>query len=174
MNPMQEIRIEKLTLNIGTGGPGETMDKSTRLLKNLTGMQPVETTTKKRIPGWSIRPGLNIGCKVTLRREKAEKFLSRLLEAKNNTLKPKNFDKNGNFSFGIGEYLDIPEAEYDMKIGIIGLEVAVTLSRPGFRISKRKIHRKKIPNEIRITKEEAVNFITSKYSIKVAEEDDYK
>jgi len=167
MNPMREIRIEKITLNIGTGGPGEVMEKSTRLLKNLTGMKPIETTTKKRIPGWSIRPGLSIGCKVTLRGKKAEDFLSRLLEAKNKTLKQKNFDKNGNFSFGIPEYLDIPEAEYDMKVGIIGLETAVTLSRPGFRITKRKIHSKKLPNKVRISKDEAIKFVKAKYSIEV-------
>ena len=171
MNPMQEIRIEKLTLNIGTGGPGERMEKALLLLKNLTGMKPVQTTTKKRIAGWGIRPGLSIGCKVTVRGKKAEEFLERLLDAKNKTLKSDNFDKNGNFSFGISEYLDIPGAEYDIKVGIIGFEVAITLSRPGFRISKRRIHRKKLPNKIRITKEEAINFITTKYPIQVVQEE---
>jgi len=174
MNPMQQIRIEKLTLNIGTGGPGEPMEKAIKLLKNLTGMKPIETTTKKRIAGWKLRPGLSIGCKITLRGKKAEEFFLRLLDAKNKTLSINNFDKNGNFSFGIPEYLDIPGAEYDIKIGIIGLETAVTLSRPGFRISKRRIHKNKIPNKIRITKEEAINFMTQKYSIKVIEEDDNK
>ena len=171
MNPMQQIKLEKVTMNIGTGGPGENMDKSLKLLTNLTGMKPIQTKTKKRIPGWGIRPGLNIGCKVTMRGKKAEEFLARLLEAKNKTLKPSNFDKNGNFSFGIVEYLDIPDAEYDIEVGIIGFEVAVTLSRPGFRINKRRIYKKKLPRKIRIIKDDAINFMKSKYSIKVGEEE---
>lgn len=168
---MQQIRLEKLTFNIGTGGPGEKMDKAIKLLTHLSGMKPVQTKTKKRIPGWAIRPGLSIGCKVTMRGEKAEKFLARLLEAKSKTLKPSNFDDNGNFSFGILEYLDVPGIEYDIQIGIIGFEVAVTLSRRGFRISKRRIHSKKLPRKIRITKDEAIIFMKSNYSIRVGEEE---
>ncbi len=171
MNVMQEIRIEKVTLNMGTSGPGERMEKAIRLLKNLTNIKPIQTTTKKRIPSWGIRPGLNIGCKVTLRGKRAEEFLIRLLQAKNNTLSPKNFDDGGNFSFGIAEYLDVPGAEYDMQVGIIGFEIAVTLSRPGFRISKRRVHKKRVPRKIRIKKEEAMHFMKSKYSINVGEEE---
>lgn len=169
MNLMNELRVEKITLNIGTGGPGEKMDKAVKLLQNLTGMKPIQTTTKKRIPGWSIRPGLSIGCKTTIRGKKAEEFLTRLIAAKNKTLKLSNFDKNGNLSFGIEEYLDIPGVEYDMQIGIIGLEAAITLSKRGFRIGKRKIKKTKVPNKIRITKTEAINFMKSKYSINIEE-----
>ena len=168
---MEQIRIEKVTLNMGTGGPGENMDKAVRLLTNLSGMKSVQTKTKKRIPGWGIRPGLAIGCKVTMRGKKAEDFLSRLLEAKSKRLKPSNFSESGSISFGIPEYLDIPNVEYDIKIGIIGLEASVTLARPGFRISKRKIHQKKLPLKVRITKDEAIEFLKSKYSITVGEEE---
>lgn len=167
MNQMQEIYVEKVTLNIGVGGPGENLEKATRLLQNLTNMKPVSTTTKKRIPGWGLRPGLKIACKVTTRGEKAKELLKKLLAAKDNVLKEKNFDKSGNFSFGIAEYLDIPGAEYDMKVGIIGLESAVTLARPGFRIKKRKIMARRIPKHHEITKEDAINFVREKYSIDV-------
>src|SRR3989344_3721924 len=171
MNPMQQIRIEKLTLNIGTGGPGEKMEKALRLLKSITGAKPVKTTTKKRIAGWGLRPGLNIGCKVTLRGKKAEELFIRLLQAKNNTLSQEKFDEQGNFSFGIAEYLDVPKVEYDIQIGIIGFETAVTLSRPGFRISKRRIYKKKLPKKVHITKEESIDFMRSKYSVTVGEEE---
>ena len=171
MNVIQQIRVEKITLNMGTGGPGEKMEKAIRLLKNITGRKPVQTKTKKRIPSWGIRPGLSIGSKVTMRKKNAEEFLLRLLQAKNNILLRKHFDENGNFSFGIAEYLDIPVAEYDMQVGIIGFEVAVTLSRPGYRIAKRRINRKKLPKKMRITKEEAIAFMKSKYSLMIKEED---
>jgi len=52
MNRMKEIKIEKITLNVGTGGPGENLDKALKLLKNITKAKPVPTTTKRRIPGW--------------------------------------------------------------------------------------------------------------------------
>ncbi len=171
MNKMQEIKIEKVTLNIGAGGPGEKMEKALKLLEKLSGMKPIQTTTKKRIAGWGIRPELAIGCKVTLRKKMAEEFFNRLMEAKNRILKLTNFDDSGNFSFGIAEYLDVPGAEYDMQIGIIGFEAAVTLSRPGYRISKRKIQKRRIPKKVRITRDEAIRFMESKYKVKVIEEE---
>ena len=76
----------------------------------------------------------------------------------------------GNISFGIHEYMDIPGAKYDPKIGMMGLEVCVTLERPGFRIKRRKIMKKKIPNKQKITKEESVEFIIKKFNIKMGEE----
>jgi len=164
---MREIKIEKVTLNMGTGEPGEKLDKAVKLLKSISGENPVKTVTQKRIPTWKIRPGLNIGTKVTLRKEKAQKMLKRLLQAKNNQLKESNFDENGNFAFGIKEYLDIPEAKYDAEIGIIGLEVAVTLQRPGFRIKRRMVKPKKIPKKHRITKQEAIEFMKKNYGIEV-------
>lgn len=169
MNKMQEIRIEKVTLNIGTGGPGESLDKAVKLLQNLTEMKPILTKTKKRIPGWGIRPGLHIGCKVTLRKKKAEDFFKRLITAKSKKLAISNFDTNGNFSFGVSEYLDIPGAEYDMTVGIIGLEAAITLSRAGARISRRRIRPRKLQKKQRVSREEAISFIRQKYLVEVEE-----
>ena len=81
MNPMKEIRIEKITLNIGVGQAGEKLEKAAKLLQNLADAKVVQTKSKKRIPGWGLRIGLPIGCKVTLRGKKAEEMLSRLLVA---------------------------------------------------------------------------------------------
>lgn len=171
MNKMKEIKIEKVTLNLGTGGPGEPLEKAMKLLNKITNMKPVETKSKKRIPGWGIRPGLSIGAKVTLREKKAEELLKKLLEAKGNKLSPKNFDKNGNLSFGIEEYLDIPGIEYDMSIGIIGLEAAITLARPGYRIKLRPIKKRKISKKHKITKQDAIEFIKTKFNTKIGEEE---
>ena len=110
MNPMRAIRIEKVTLNIGAGKDQTKLEKGMLLLKNITGINPVKTVTKKRIPNWGIRPGLPIGCKLTLRKQKAKEILLRLLDAKNNTLQEFQFDNKGNIAFGIHEYIDIPSA----------------------------------------------------------------
>ena len=164
MNKMKEIRIEKVTLNIGTGGPGEKLEKGMKLLNKIAGMKVVSTITKKRIPTWDIRPGLQIGCKVTLRGQRAEELLRKLLKAGAEKINALKFDKFGNFSFGIPEYLDVEGIEYDASIGIIGFDVAVTLERPGFRIKKRRSRRRKISKLHLISKEEAINFIKQKYN----------
>lgn len=168
---MKNIRIEKLTLNIGCGKDQSRLDKAIALLKNITGIVPIKTFTKKRIPEWGLRPGLAIGCKITLRKKSARELLIRLLKAKDNILKESTFSDSGNVSFGISEYIDIPDVKYDPKIGIIGLEACLTLERPGFRIKKRKVQKKKIPKKHIITKEDAIKFIETKFKVKVGEEE---
>ncbi len=171
MYPMKEIKIEKVTLNVGAGKEQTKLEKGILLLKNITGISPVKTFTNKRIPTWGLRPGLPIGCKLTLRKKRAEEILSRLLDAKDNKLSPHQFDKEGNIAFGIPEYIDIRDVKYDPKIGIIGLEVCVTLERPGFRIKRRGIMKRKIPNKHRITKEEAVEFIKKRFNVEVGDKE---
>src|SRR3989338_3253632 len=139
MNKMREIRIENVTLNIGAGKEQSRLDKGIILLKSITGIEPIKTYTNKRIPEWGLRPGLPIGCKLTLRKNKAIELLKRFFEAKDNSLKISQLDNNGNISFGIHEYIDIPGIKYDPKIGIIGLEVCITLERPGYRVKRRRL-----------------------------------
>ncbi|MFQ5474651.1 MAG: 50S ribosomal protein L5, partial [Candidatus Nanoarchaeia archaeon] len=86
MNKMECIGIEKVTLNIGAGKDTQKLDKGMVLLKELTGKAPTKTVTNKRIAAWALRPGLPIGCKVTIRGDEAKKILSRLLYAKDNKL----------------------------------------------------------------------------------------
>ncbi|MDD5253603.1 MAG: 50S ribosomal protein L5 [Candidatus Nanoarchaeia archaeon] len=164
---MRNIKIEKVTLNIGTGEPGLKLENAIYLLKKITNAQPVECASKKRIPTWGVRPGLVIGCKVTIRKKEAEELLKRLFIASEKKLSSKKFDNNGNFSFGVAEYIDIPGMEYDPKVGIIGLEAAVTLERPGFRIKKRKVHKAKIPTRTKITKKDAMDFIKEKFGVEI-------
>lgn len=167
---MREIRIEKVTLNVGAGKDQAKLEKGVKLLKNITGINPVKTSTNKRIPEWGIRPGLPIGCKITLRKENAIQLLKRLLIAKDNKLKTTQFDDHGNIAFGIQEYIDIPGVSYDHEIGIMGLEVCVTLERPGFRIKRRRICKRKIHRKHNITKQEAIDFMKKTFSTEIGEE----
>ena len=170
MNKMKEIRIEKLTLNMGIGEPGDKLKKASKLLSAASGKKPVSTKSYKRIPTWGVRPGLEIGTKVTLRGDDAENMIKRLFKAIENKLKINSFDKQGNFSFGIKEYIDIPELEYDPEIGIVGMEVAVTLERPGYRVKKRKYQRAKLGKNHRITKDESIDYIQNKFGVNVGED----
>ena len=169
---MKEIRIEKLTLNIGAGEAGDKLDKASSLLNAITKKKPIQTKSYKRIPTLGVRPGLAIGTKVTIRRQ-SEELLKRLFTAVNNTLKSSRFSEN-TFSFGVPEYIDIPGTKYDANIGIIGLEVAVTLERKGYRIKRRRIQTKKIPKAHSISKEEAIEFVKSKFNIKIEDQNDNK
>ena len=171
MNAMRNVRIEKVTLNIGSGKEQSNLEKGIKLLKAITGVTPMKTLATKRIPTWGLRPGLPIGCKITLRKKAARALLARLLEAKDNVLKPGQFDEHGNLAFGIHEYIDIPDITYDPEIGIIGLEVCVTLERPGFRIKRRKIMKKKIPSRHKLNKDEAIAFVKKEFNVQVGEEE---
>ena len=170
MNPMKNIRIEKVTLNIGAGKDQSRLEKGMSLLTAVSNTTPVKTVTHKRIQEWGLRPGLPIGCKVTLRRSKAKDMLPKLLDAIDNTLAKRQFDGNGNLSFGIHEYIEIPGVKYDPKIGIMGLEVCVTLERAGYRIKRRKLLARKIPQRHRISQQEAIDFMSANFKIKIEEE----
>ncbi|MBW2995362.1 50S ribosomal protein L5 [Candidatus Woesearchaeota archaeon] len=168
-NKMREIKIEKVTLNFGAGKDADLLDKGVALIKMISGKNPVKTVTTKRIPEWGLRPGLPLGCKITLRGNEAETLLLRLMKAKDNNLKTESFGA-GNFSFGIPEYIDIQDVKYMPELGIIGFEVAVTLKRPGFRIKYRKKQKQRINSRQSISKEETIQFAKEKLKIQVGEE----
>ncbi|MBS3128580.1 50S ribosomal protein L5 [Candidatus Woesearchaeota archaeon] len=170
MNPMQTVRIEKVTLNVGAGKDQAKLEKGVQIIKQITGIDPVKTITKKRIPAWGLRPGLPIGCKVTLRKQAAQELLGRLLHAKDHALQESQFDQAGNISFGIPEYIDIKGSKYDPKIGIMGLQVCVTLEKPGFRVKKRSLRKSGIGKQQLITKEEAKLFMQKHFQVKIGEQ----
>ncbi len=166
-NSMRSIRMEKITLNFGAGKEHAKLEKGVKLLKKLTGIEPVKTVTMKRIPTWGLRPGLPIGCKLTLRKAQANELLARLIAAREHRLDGKQFDNQGNLSFGIPEYIDVPGMKYDPELGILGFEVCVTLERAGFRIKKRRINTRRVPQCHRVTKEEAMGFMENAYKVTV-------
>jgi large subunit ribosomal protein L5 len=161
-NPMREIKIEKVVLSVG--GLGDQLEKGVRLLKYLTDRKPAKTSSKKRIPSLGVRPKLEIGAVVTIRK-RAEEILKKMLAAVDNQLKKKQLSEN-NFSFGIKEYIEIPGTEYQRDIGIIGFDVTVVFKRAGRRVKLRKIKRGKIPKRQVITKEEIIKFMEENFNTK--------
>lgn len=164
---MREILIEKVTMNMGVGAPGEKLEYAKELIKRLTGRTPVETLAKRREPVFKLRKGMPIGAKVTLRRAPAREFLEKALLAKRRTLSQNNFDKTGNFAFGVAEYIDFPGAKYDPAMGMLGFDVAVTLMRKGKRVAHRKLMRSKVGHKHRITKDDAIEYARSVLNIKI-------
>jgi large subunit ribosomal protein L5 len=171
MNAMQMPRIEKLTLNIGAGKDQAKLEKGVQLLKHITGIDPIKTVTSKRIPNWGLRPGLPIGCKLTLRKQFAKELIKRFLEAKKKTLLLSQFDNFGNISFGIEEYIDIPGVAYKPEIGVLGLQVCITLEKPGHRIKRRTFLKKQIGKNHIVTKQNAIDFMKKEFGINVIEKE---
>ena len=165
---MREILIEKVTVNIGVGQPGDRLEHAKTLLSRLTAnRKPVETTAKRREPVFKLRKGLAIGTKVTLRGKSARDFLERALASKRRSLKTTNFDKQGNFAFGVHEYIDFPGAKYDPTIGMFGFDICVSLGRKGRRVTLRRLQPGKVGRNQRVTREEAIDFVKSSFSTKI-------
>ena len=162
-NKMQEVKIEKVVLSVG--GTAEKLEKGVKLLNKISEKKPAKIKSVKRIPTLGVRPGLEVGCLVTLRGEKAIELLKRLLEAMNNTLRKKQVSENS-FSFGIKEYIEIPGMLYQRDIGVIGLDVSVAFRRAGRRVSIRKIKRGIIPKKQNIAKEEIIKFMEENFNTK--------
>ena len=164
---MRIIRVQKAVVNIGVGEAGENLEKAEKVLKMITNRTPVRTISKTTNRDWGIRNGMPIGCKVTLRDEEAEEFITRALWVKENRIADYSFDPEGNFSFGISDYTDFEGMKYDPRIGILGLDVCVTLARPGKRVSLRNISSRKLPPTQRISKEEGIVFVKNKFKVEV-------
>lgn len=164
---MRIISVQKAVVNIGVGEAGEKLIKAEKVLNMLTNRTPVRTISKTTNRDLGIRVGMPIGCKVTLRGKEADDFIKRAFWVKENRIADYSFDPEGNFSFGISDYTDFEGMKYDPEIGILGLDLCVTLTRPGRRIALRRIGRQKIPKSQRITKEEGIEFMKNRFKVEV-------
>lgn len=157
-NPMREIRIEKVTLNIGCGDDKQKIEKAQKLLEKLTEGKPVITTSKRRST-FGIAKGKPLGVKVTLRKNKAEQFFNSVLKSADNKVKESQVDKDGNMSFGIREYIDLPNVRYSPEIGMLGMDASVTLERPGYHVKKRRVRKAIIGGKHKINKDDTINWL---------------
>ncbi|HLD62935.1 MAG TPA: 50S ribosomal protein L5 [Candidatus Norongarragalinales archaeon] len=168
MAVFNRVFLEKVTLNIGVGESGAALEAAKTLLKNVSGLNPVQTLAKDRNPTFKIRKGDAIGAKITLRGKKAEEVLTRALQSVDKIVSSKSFDDNGNVSFGIKEYIDFPGLKYDPKIGMMGFDVCLSLRKKGLRVSQRRIAKKKLPRKQRVSSAEAKAFLEKTYGVSIA------
>lgn len=166
---MREIRLEKAVANIGVGDSGERLVKAEKVLAMVTGKKPVRTIAKTTNRDLGIRKGQQIGCKVTIRGKEAEEFVKKALWIRENRLAKYSFDPEGNFSFGIQDYTDFPGMKYDPEIGIFGLDVSVSLNRPGKRIQRRSIMERSVPKRHRLSRKDGHEYVKQKYGVEVVD-----
>jgi large subunit ribosomal protein L5 len=166
-NSMLKPRIEKVTVNMSVGQSGKPLEQAATILQQMTNQKPSRRQAKKTIREFGIRKGESIACLVTLRKEKAEEFLRKALQAVENKLSKYCFDRQGNFSFGIKEHIDIPGTKYMPQLGIHGMDVSVSLGRAGYRVKHRHRAKSKIGNDHLLTADEAIVFIKDEFDVEI-------
>lgn len=166
-NVMRSLRVAKVTVNIGVGEAGERLEKAEKLLAVLTGGTPVRTVSTKTIRDWGIREGMPIGCKVTLRGKPAEDFVEKTLWPRENRVPEWSFDREGNLQFGLPDHTALEGQRYDPDVGVFGMDVAVTVERPGYRVKRRRIMRRHLPARHRTTRDEAIAFLKDKFNLEI-------
>ncbi|MCL2690790.1 MAG: 50S ribosomal protein L5 [Candidatus Bathyarchaeota archaeon] len=164
---MLQPRIEKVVVNLNIGKSGEPLERASRVLNEISGQAPYKAKAKKSIRDWGIRQGEPIACVVTLRREKGLAFLKKVLPVIDNKISQRSFDEIGNFAFGLKEHIDIPGVKYDPEIGIFGMDVCVSVNRPGQRIKIRRKQTKHIGKQHLLTPEESIEYVRRTLGVEI-------
>ena len=166
--PMLKPRIEKVVVNLNVGKSGEPLEKASKVLEELTGQRPLKKQAKKTIRDFGIRKGESIACITTLRKQLAIDFLRKVLPVLDNKLSSSSFDQQGNFAFGIKEHIEIAGVKYDPDMGIFGMDVCVSVNRPGHRIKIRRRQKTRIGSKHLLTPEESIAFIKQSLGVEIA------
>jgi large subunit ribosomal protein L5 len=165
--PMLKPRIEKVVVNLNVGKSGEPLEKASKVLKELTNQTPVKKKAKKTIRDFGLRKGEAIACVVTLRRQPAIDFLKKVLPVVDNQISRSSFDRQGNFAFGIKEHIEIAGVKYDPDVGIFGMDVCVSVNRPGNRVKIRRKHKAHIGSKHLLTPEESITFVKQTLGVEI-------
>ena len=133
-NALQAPRIDKIVINMGVGEATSDSKKINAAVAELTaiaGQKPVITKARKSIATFKLREGMNIGCKVTLRRQRMYEFLDRLITIALPRVRDfrgvsgKSFDGRGNYTLGLKEQLVFPEIDYDKVDQVRGMDIII-------------------------------------------------
>jgi large subunit ribosomal protein L5 len=131
-NPNQLPRLEKIVVNVGLGEAPKNpklLDGVVEELAAITGQRPVVTKAKKAISNFSLRAGMPIGVRVTLRGAQMYEFLDRFVSVAVPRIRDfrgfptKSFDGRGNYTVGVKEQMIFPEIDYDKVEKIHGMDI---------------------------------------------------
>lgn len=165
--PMLKPRIDKVVVNLNIGKSGEPLERASKVLKELTNQTPVKKQARKTIRDFGIRKGESIACVVTLRKQAAIDFLKKVLPVIDNQISRSSFDKRGNFSFGVKEHIEIAGVKYDPDVGIFGMDVCVSVNRPGYRVRNRRKQKTHVGSKHLLTPEESIVFVRQSLGVEI-------
>ena len=129
---MQVPKLVKISLNQGVGDATQDkklVDTAVSEMTTIAGQKAVPTVARKSVSNFKLREGMNIGAKVTLRKERMYEFLDRLITVALPRVRDfrgindKSFDGRGNYSFGIQEHIIFPEIDLDKVSRITGMNI---------------------------------------------------
>jgi large subunit ribosomal protein L5 len=133
-NVMQVPGLTKIVVNMGVGDAAKDsklIDGAIRDLATITGQKPQVTKARKSIAQFKLREGMPIGAHVTLRGDRMWEFLDRLLSLALprirdfRGLSPRQFDGNGNYTFGLNEQSMFHEIDQDKIDRVRGMDITV-------------------------------------------------
>ena len=133
-NAMAVPRITRVVCNLGLGEAprnNKLMDQAVDELTAITGQRPTIRKARRSIAQFKLRAGMQIGCAVTLRRDRMYEFLDRLINISLprvrdfRGLSPKGFDGRGNFTMGVRDHSIFPEIDYTKVETPKGMNVTV-------------------------------------------------
>ncbi|MFG0332744.1 MAG: 50S ribosomal protein L5 [Maioricimonas sp. JB049] len=136
-NPHALPRIEKIVVSMGVGSAiqdRKILDEALANMTVITGQKPAVTRARGSISQFRLREGMEIGCRVTLRKDRMYEFLDRLITLvlprvrDFRGLSDKAFDGNGNYSLGLNEQLVFPEVDPDKVKHVQGMNIAIVTS----------------------------------------------
>ena len=136
-NAMAVSRPEKVSVNVGLSRAASDPNFASAVaedLKLIAGQTPVKTKARKAISGFKIRKNQEIGVAVTLRGPRMWDFLEKMIGAAIPRIRDfqgidlRNFNAQGNFSYGFKEQLVFPEISHDDISTIFGMQVNVKLT----------------------------------------------
>jgi large subunit ribosomal protein L5 len=165
--PMLKPRIEKVVVNLNIGKSGEPLEQASRVLKELTNQTAIKKKAKKTIRDFGLRKGESIACVVTLRKRAAIDFLKKVLPVVDSRISRSSFDRQGNFAFGIKEHIEIAGVKYDPDVGIFGMDVCVSVNRPGYRVKTRRKQKAHIGSKHLLTPDESVFFVKQTLGVEI-------
>ena len=128
---------------------------------------PCRRKAKQTIRDFGIRQGESIACIVTLRKQNAIEFLGKVLPVIDKKIPRTSFDRQGNFSFGIKEHIEIKGVKYDPDVGIFGMDVCVSMARPGYRVKIRRREKAKIGSKHVLSPEESMAFAKNALGVEI-------
>ena len=165
--PMLKPRIDKVVVNLSVGKSGEPLERASRVLEELTNQKPVKKKAKQTIRDFGIRQGEPIACVVTLRKKPAVDFLKKVLPVIDNKFSRSSFDNQGNFAFGLKEHIEIAGVKYDPDVGIFGMDIAISINRPGHRVKTRRRKKNRIGSNHILSPEESIAFVKQTLGVEI-------